>query len=69
MFSKHNTEHEFHLRSFQICSHMWVKGVYTSDIDYNVQTFPKDVSLKTKSNEEWHKEYEWITLSTNGEVV
>ena len=45
-----------------MCSNIWVKGLYTSDIAYNVQTFPKEVSLKAKSKESWHAEFRWKSI-------
>ena len=34
----------------------------TSDIEYNVTTFPKELSLKCKKGQDWFKEYSWITI-------
>lgn len=45
-----------------MCSNIWVRGLYTSDIAYNVQSFPKESHLKSKSKEGWHKEYWWKSV-------
>lgn len=45
-----------------MCSNIWIKGLYTSDIAYNVQTFPKECHLKSKSKEQWHIEYRWKSI-------
>lgn len=54
IFSSSSTDKKFFLRSVQMCSNIWIKGIYTSDIAYNVQSFPKEVHLKSKSKEQWH---------------
>jgi hypothetical protein len=37
----------FYMRSLQVTANVMVKGIYTSDIKYTVQTLPKDMALKT----------------------
>lgn len=68
MFSKSSEEKKFYLRSFQICSNQFFRGLMTSDIEYNVSTFPKDLALKSKNNEEWFKEYSWISIGKSEEA-
>jgi hypothetical protein len=36
--------------------------MYTSDIVYTVQTFPKEVALRSKKGEDWFKQYNWVTV-------
>jgi len=46
MFSKVSEEKKFYLRSFQVCSNQFIRGIATSDIEYTVATFPKELALK-----------------------
>jgi hypothetical protein len=62
MFSKVSEEKKFYLRSFQFCSNQFVRNIVTSDIEYNVTTFPKELSLKIKKGENWYKQYEWLSI-------
>jgi hypothetical protein len=34
------------MRSLQVTSNVQIRGIYTSDIRYTVQTLPKDMALK-----------------------
>ena len=70
MFSKSSEEKKFYLRSFQICSNQFIRGIATSDIEYNVTNFPKELSLKCKVGHDWYKEYSWKTVGKieNAEV-
>ena len=70
MFTKSSEEKKFYLRSFQVCSNQFIRGLVTSDIEYNVSTFPKELALRCKQNEEWFKEYGWITIGkTEGDEL
>ena len=41
-----------------------------SDIEYNVSRFLKELTLKCKQNEEWLKEYSWISIGkTEGDEL
>lgn len=62
MFSKSLEEKKFYLRSFQICSNQFIRGIATSDIEYNVTNFPKELSLKCKASQDWYKEYSWMAV-------
>lgn len=62
MFNKSSEEKKFYLRSFQICSNQYIRGIATSDIEYNVTSFPKELSLKCKKPEDWFKEFNWISI-------
>lgn len=62
MFSKASEEKKFYLRSFQLCSNQFVRNIVTSDIEYNVTTFPKELALKIKKGEDWFKEYGWLSI-------
>jgi hypothetical protein len=56
------------MRSFQICSSLQVKNVYTSDIKYASNTLPKGMALKvTGKDKNWFSEYAWVSLP-EGEV-
>ena len=61
-FSPSNTEKNFYLWGVQVCSNLWIKGLYTSDIAYTVATFPKECGLKVKPGDDWHKEYCWKVI-------
>ena len=69
MFNKRSEEKKFYLRSFQICSNQFFRGIATSDIDYNVTTFPKELSLKCKRDKDWYKEYGWIGIGKSEDEV
>lgn len=62
VFSPSADEKQFYLRSFQICSNLSIKSVYTSDISYNVQSFPKEVALKAPRGQDWFSEFSWISV-------
>lgn len=48
------------MRSLQVTANVQVKGIYTSDIKYTVQTLPKDMALKTLKGQEWFALYSWF---------
>ncbi len=50
----------FYMRSLQVTANVQVKGIYTSDIKYTVQTLPKDMALKTLKGQEWFALYSWF---------
>lgn len=66
MFSKSHGDNKFYLRSFQICSNQFIRDIVTSDIEYNVGTFPKDLALKSKGD--WFTEYGWITIGKGEDI-
>ena len=48
LFKEHNifdknSPAKFYMRSFQMHANVWVKGVYTSDIQYHAMNLPKDM--------------------------
>ena len=54
---------KFSMRSFQVCSHLKLKGVYTSDIRYAANTLPKGIQLKvTNKDKDWFADYSWVSL-------
>jgi len=50
----------FHMRSIQVTANIQVRGIYTSDIKYSVQTLPKDMALKILKGQDWFSQYAWI---------
>ena len=50
----------FYLRSFQICSTVNVRGVYTSDIAYQVHSLHKDMQFKIPKDQDWFSQYNWV---------
>ena len=50
----------FYLRSFQICSTVNVRGVYTSDIAYQVHSLHKDMQFKIPKDQDWFSQYHWV---------
>ena len=50
----------FFMRSIQITANIQVKGMYTSDMKYTVQTLPKDMALKMLKGQDWFSQYAWI---------
>ena len=61
-FSKKSEEKKFYLRSFQVWSNQFMRGLMTSDIEYNVTNFPKELALKCKGNDDWYKLYSWVSI-------
>jgi len=57
-----NQAKSFYLRSLQICSSVNVRGVFTSDIAYQVQTLPKDMALKLPKDSDWFSHYNWYSF-------
>ena len=55
-----NQSKQFLLRSFQICSTVNVRGVFTSDIQYQVPTLPKDMQFKIPKDHDWFSQYSWF---------
>ena len=39
---------------------MNVRGVYTSDIQYQASTLPKDVQLRVPKDSDWFSQYNWF---------
>eukprot|EP00347_Sterkiella_histriomuscorum_P023802 403333335 len=52
--------HSFSMRSFQATANSSIKGIFTSDIKYTVQTLPKDMAMKNTKDKEWFAQYAWI---------
>jgi len=56
-----NQPHSFFLRSLQLCSTVNVRGVFTSDIEYQVNTLPKDLAFKLPKDSDWFSHYNWFS--------
>lgn len=41
------------MRSIQVTANLMIRGVYTSDIKYTVQTLPKEMALKLAKVKDW----------------
>lgn len=39
---------------------MNVRGVFTSDIQYQPTTLPKDMQLKLQKDQDWYAVYNWF---------
>jgi hypothetical protein len=39
-----------------------VKGVYTSDIKYEVSTLPKQIGFKLATGKDWFQEFGWLSI-------
>ena len=54
-------EHEkpFYLRSLQICSMINVRGVYTTDLAYNVGCMPEEIRFRLPKEADWFAHYNW----------
>lgn len=48
------------MRSMQVSSSVMIRGVFTSDIKYTVQTLPKDMQLKLTKSKDWFAQYAWF---------
>jgi hypothetical protein len=51
---------DIELESIQICSKLFVRGIYTSDNLYNVKTLPREIAFRLAKGEEFEKSYSWI---------
>jgi hypothetical protein len=60
LLEKYCSPKTFMLRSFQICSTINVRGIFTSDIQYQVNTIPKDFQFKVSKDSDWFSEYSWF---------
>jgi WD40 repeat protein len=56
----HITAHT--MRSLTICSTLFVKGVYTSDILYHSGNLPKEMSFKLGREQNWLDVYDWTVI-------
>ena len=50
------------LRSFTLCSSMYVRGVFTSDNLYTPQSLPREMALKIGKDQRWTEVYDWVTF-------
>ncbi|CAD8163025.1 unnamed protein product [Paramecium octaurelia] len=59
------------LKSFQICSSMNIRGIYTSDNLYDWDTMPKQMLFKLAKGQKWTEEYQiayWPALDVQPHV-
>ncbi|CAG9312063.1 unnamed protein product [Blepharisma stoltei] len=50
------------LKAINLCSNMFVRGIYTSEILYNHNTLPREMMLKLSREERWENVYDWISF-------
>jgi hypothetical protein len=50
----------FFMRSLQATANVQIRGIYTSDIRYTVQTLPKEMALKILKGQDWFAQYSWF---------
>eukprot|EP00742_Colponemidia_sp_Colp-10_P012496 GILJ01014047.1.p1 GENE.GILJ01014047.1~~GILJ01014047.1.p1 ORF type:complete len:1899 (+),score=257.13 GILJ01014047.1:33-5729(+) len=58
--------HGYFLKSIQLCSNMFVRGVFTSDILYTPETLPREMTFRLPKDTQWNHEYEWLHFLPNG---
>ncbi|CAG9336068.1 unnamed protein product [Blepharisma stoltei] len=62
-----NLYRKFTLKSFNLCSSMIIRGVFTSDILYTQNNLPRDMSFKTDRNKAWNELYDWVEFPNENE--
>lgn len=50
------------LKAVDLCSNIYVRGVYTSDILYNYKNLPREMTLKLARDEKWENLYSWTSF-------
>lgn len=60
--------HSHTLRSLTLCSNLFVRGVYTSDLQYTPETLPKEMAFKCTREQNWRSLYEWMELPSGLEA-
>lgn len=55
-----------HLRSVTLCSALHVRGVYTSDNDYDFVTLPQEMRFKfgfeSQITQKWPEYFDWFAV-------
>lgn len=50
------------MKSVTICSTLFIKGIYSSDILYQSQNLPKEMSFKLSREQNWNDIYDWVSF-------
>lgn len=50
------------MKSLTICSTLFIKGVYSSDILYQCQNLPREMSFKLNREQNWNDIYDWVSF-------
>lgn len=53
---------KFYLRSFTLQASLFIKGVFTSDIEYNPNTLPKAFLKPPAKGKNWFEDYAWLSV-------
>ena len=56
------------MKNLTICSTLFVKGVYTSDILYSCENLPREMSFKLTRDQVWTELYDWMPIGYLGNV-
>jgi WD40 repeat protein len=56
--------HSHVLRSVTLCSNLFVRGIFTSDILYNCRSLPREMMFKISPSEQWTNLYDWYDVPT-----
>lgn len=51
------------VKSFTICSTIFIKGAYTSDILYQCGNLPREMSFKLTREQNWSELYDWLVVT------
>lgn len=54
--------HSHVLRSVTLCSNLFVRGIFTSDIEYNCRNLPREMMFKITPSEQWMNLYDWYEV-------
>jgi WD40 repeat protein len=61
--------HSHSLRSLTLCSNLFVRGVYTSDVLYSPNTLPRELSFKCTREQNWLSLYDWVELPSQSTAL